>query len=96
MRATSNLGRVLAFIAVGFTLVLVGIFIARAIDSPGDTATALFQVSNEQSNIFDNSRLTIQEFEILKKTQLALLKSNYRTYGCDSPAWHCEPQRAGW
>jgi hypothetical protein len=76
-RATSNLGRVLAFIAIGFTLVLAGIFIARAIDSPGDTATALFEVSNEQSNIFDNSRLTIQEFEILKKTQLALLKSNF-------------------
>jgi hypothetical protein len=76
-RTTSNLGRVLAFIAVGFTLVLVGIFLARAIDSPGDTATALFQVSTEQSNIFDNSRLTIQEFEILKKTQLALLKSNF-------------------
>jgi hypothetical protein len=76
-RVTSNLGRILTFIAIGFTLVLVGIFIARAMDSRGDTATALFQVSNEPDNILAASRLTNQEFEILKKTQLALLKSNY-------------------
>jgi hypothetical protein len=76
-RVSSNLGRVLAFIAIGFTLVLAGIFISRAMDSKGDTATALFQVSNESDSIFGDTRLTNQEFEILKKTQLALLKSNY-------------------
>jgi polysaccharide biosynthesis transport protein len=76
-RGTSNLGRILAFIAIGFTLVLAGIFIARAVSSSGDTATALFEVSNEPASVLEGTRLTIQEFEILKKTQLALLKSNY-------------------
>src|SRR3954469_21424254 len=42
------------------------------------SATALFEVSNEQTGIFDISRnRTIQDFDILKKTQLAKLKSNY-------------------
>lgn len=41
------------------------------------SATALFQVSNEQDTIFDVSRQNRQDFEILKKTQLAKLRSNY-------------------
>jgi capsular exopolysaccharide synthesis family protein len=43
------------------------------------SATALFEVSNDETAIFDISRKTrtIQDFDILKKTQLAKLKSNY-------------------
>ncbi len=43
------------------------------------SATALFQVSNEQETlVFDNlNRQSPQQFEILKKTQLALLKSYF-------------------
>ncbi len=41
------------------------------------SATALFEVSNKQDTIFDISRQNEQNFEILKKTQLALLKSNF-------------------
>jgi hypothetical protein len=41
------------------------------------SATALFEVSTDQNTIFDISRRGTQEFEILKKTQLALLRSNF-------------------
>jgi polysaccharide biosynthesis transport protein len=43
------------------------------------SATALFQVSNEQETlVFDDlNRQSAQQFEILKKTQLALLKSYF-------------------
>ncbi len=42
------------------------------------SATALFEVRNEQQSIIhDASRHTTQDFEILKKTQLALLKSKF-------------------
>lgn len=42
------------------------------------SATALFQVSNEQDSLLGNQMPQTQaSFDILKKTQLALLKSNY-------------------
>jgi capsular exopolysaccharide synthesis family protein len=40
-------------------------------------STALFEVSNDQDNVFDITRRTVQDFDIFKKTQLAKLKSNY-------------------
>ena len=41
------------------------------------SATALFQVATEQESLFKVNQQSLQSFEILKKTQLALLKSNY-------------------
>lgn len=41
------------------------------------SATALFQVSSQQDSIFEFNRQTQQSFDVLKKTQLAKLKSNY-------------------
>jgi capsular exopolysaccharide synthesis family protein len=41
------------------------------------SATALFEVSNEQTSLLQSNRQTVQEYEILKKSQLALLKSNF-------------------
>lgn len=41
------------------------------------SATALFQVANKQDTVFDISRQNDQQFEVLKKTQLALLRSNF-------------------
>jgi capsular exopolysaccharide synthesis family protein len=41
------------------------------------SATALFQVATEQESLFKANQQNLQSFEILKKTQLALLKSNF-------------------
>ncbi len=41
------------------------------------SATALFQVENKRETIFDISHDNDQNYETLKKTQLALLKSNF-------------------
>ncbi len=41
------------------------------------SATALFQVSNQQDSLFGMNRQTQQSFDVMKKTQLAKLKSNY-------------------
>jgi polysaccharide biosynthesis transport protein len=42
------------------------------------SAVALFEVSNEQQSLLrDKNQHTPQDFDILKKTQLALLKSNF-------------------
>ncbi len=41
------------------------------------SATALFQVATEQDTLFKVNQQSLQSFDILKKTQLALLKSNY-------------------
>jgi len=41
------------------------------------SATALFQVATEQESLFKVNQQNLQSFEILKKTQLALLKSNF-------------------
>src|SRR5262245_8007847 len=41
------------------------------------SATALFEVSNADIVLLEGNRQTTQEFEILKKTQLALLRSNF-------------------
>src|SRR3954471_1601194 len=41
------------------------------------SATALFQVEDKRETIFDISRDNNQNYETLKKTQLALLKSNF-------------------
>ncbi len=41
------------------------------------SATALFQVDDKQNTIFDISHRNDQNYDTLKKTQLALLKSNF-------------------
>jgi capsular exopolysaccharide synthesis family protein len=41
------------------------------------SATALFQVTNQQDSLFGMNRQTQQSFDVMKKTQLAKLKSNY-------------------
>lgn len=41
------------------------------------SATALFQVSNQQDSLFGMNHQTQQSFDVMKKTQLAKLKSNY-------------------
>jgi len=51
------------------------------------SATALFQVANEQESLFMNQQPQTQaSFDILKKTQLALLKSNYVLTAAIRPA----------
>ena len=51
------------------------------------SATALFQVSNEQESLlFNQVPQTQASFDILKKTQLALLKSNYVLTAAIRPA----------
>lgn len=51
------------------------------------SATALFQVSNEQDSLLSNQMPQTQaSFDILKKTQLALLKSNYVLTAAIRPA----------
>ena len=41
------------------------------------TSTALFQVSSEQPTVLNDAKRTEQTFDILQKTQMALLKSHF-------------------
>ena len=51
------------------------------------SATALFQVANEEDSlIFNSTPKTLASFEVLKKTQLALLKSNFVLTAAIRPA----------
>jgi hypothetical protein len=75
-RGTVILGRILGVLAIGFLLVLIGVIVASSVALRGDTATALFEISYDLSD--SDSRIqSLQEYEILKKSQIALLKSNF-------------------
>jgi len=66
-------------IAVLVICVLVALLAAWLAQPKGVTATALFEVRNEPTSITGrpDAILGTQDFEILKKTQIALLKSNF-------------------